>query len=156
MIPARPARSAQSFGCGRRWSDMANGENDRAGLFEVLIKERREVFPYRLRVERFDGTVETFHDPYSFLPTSGELDLHLWNEGRHEQIYEKLGAHAAKSMGCRGSRSPCGRRTRAASAWSEISMIGTGAHPHDAIARPLRESGSCSSQESVTRRALQV
>ena len=35
----------------------------------------------------------TIEDPYAFPPTLGELDLHLIGEGRHEQIYEKLGAH---------------------------------------------------------------
>ena len=32
-------------------------------------------------------------DPYRFLPTLGEIDLHLINEGRHEQLWEVLGAH---------------------------------------------------------------
>jgi 1,4-alpha-glucan branching enzyme len=32
-------------------------------------------------------------DPYRFLPTLGEMDLHLINEGRHEQLWEVLGAH---------------------------------------------------------------
>jgi 1,4-alpha-glucan branching enzyme len=31
--------------------------------------------------------------PDSFSPTLGDLDLYLFGEGRHEQIYEKLGAH---------------------------------------------------------------
>ncbi|GAA1792779.1 1,4-alpha-glucan branching protein GlgB [Nocardioides hankookensis] len=31
-------------------------------------------------------------DPYRFLPTLGEVDLHLINEGRHEQLWEVLGA----------------------------------------------------------------
>ncbi len=31
-------------------------------------------------------------DPYRFLPTLGEMDLHLVNEGRHEQLWEVLGA----------------------------------------------------------------
>ena len=35
-------------------------------------------------------------DPYSFPATVGELDLHLFAEGRHEQIYNKLGAHVTK------------------------------------------------------------
>jgi len=29
-------------------------------------------------------------------PTLGEIDLHLFNEGRHEEIYKKLGAHVTK------------------------------------------------------------
>ncbi len=32
----------------------------------------------------------------------GELDLHLFGEGRHERIYEKLGAHVVKSGRTRG------------------------------------------------------
>ncbi|MGH9874379.1 MAG: 1,4-alpha-glucan branching protein GlgB [Pyrinomonadaceae bacterium] len=32
----------------------------------------------------------------------GELDLHLFGEGRHEQIYEKLGAHAVTHDGVKG------------------------------------------------------
>jgi 1,4-alpha-glucan branching enzyme len=32
----------------------------------------------------------------------GELDLHLFGEGRHEQIYEKLGAHVVTHEGVKG------------------------------------------------------
>ena len=32
-------------------------------------------------------------DPYRFLPTLGEIDLHLFAEGRHERLWEVLGAH---------------------------------------------------------------
>lgn len=32
-------------------------------------------------------------DGYRFLPTLGELDLHLFGEGRHERLWEILGAH---------------------------------------------------------------
>ncbi len=38
----------------------------------------------------------------SFPPTLGELDLHLFGEGRHEQIYEKLGAHPLTHEGVKG------------------------------------------------------
>ncbi|MBI5202403.1 MAG: 1,4-alpha-glucan branching protein GlgB [Elusimicrobia bacterium] len=37
-------------------------------------------------------------------PVLGELDLHLWNEGRHWTIYEKLGAHLAEEGGKEGVR----------------------------------------------------
>ncbi|HXZ88728.1 MAG TPA: 1,4-alpha-glucan branching protein GlgB [Candidatus Binataceae bacterium] len=72
------------------------------GLFEVLIKDRREVFPYRLRARYHDGTITTSYDPYSFMPTLGELDLHLWSEGRHERAYEKFGAHVREIEGIAG------------------------------------------------------
>jgi 1,4-alpha-glucan branching enzyme len=45
-----------------------------------------------LRVLTHEGQTITLRDPYSFLPTIGELDLHLFGEGRHEEIYKKLGA----------------------------------------------------------------
>ena len=37
-----------------------------------------------------------------FAPTLGELDLHLFGEGRHELIYQKLGAHAITHEGVKG------------------------------------------------------
>ncbi len=38
----------------------------------------------------------------SFESTIGELDLHLFGEGRHELIYQKLGAHAITHLGTSG------------------------------------------------------
>jgi 1,4-alpha-glucan branching enzyme len=38
----------------------------------------------------------------SFPPTLGALDLHLFGEGRHELIYEKLGAHPITHEGVNG------------------------------------------------------
>jgi 1,4-alpha-glucan branching enzyme len=37
-----------------------------------------------------------------FSPTLGELDLHLFGEGKHERIYEKLGAHVVTREGLPG------------------------------------------------------
>jgi len=37
-----------------------------------------------------------------FSPTLGDIDLHLFNEGRHERIYEKLGARVTIHEGKRG------------------------------------------------------
>jgi len=37
-----------------------------------------------------------------FSPTLGDVDLHLFGEGRHERIYEKLGAHVITHEGKRG------------------------------------------------------
>ena len=38
-------------------------------------------------------------DPYRHLPTLGEIDLHLIREGRHEQLWQVLGAHVRTSLG---------------------------------------------------------
>jgi 1,4-alpha-glucan branching enzyme len=37
-----------------------------------------------------------------FAPTLGELDLHLFGEGRHAEIYNKLGAHVTKAGRTKG------------------------------------------------------
>lgn len=47
---------------------------------------------YRLRVTYGDQIVDS-DDPYRFLPTIGEMDLYLIGEGRHENLWEALGAH---------------------------------------------------------------
>src|SRR5712664_3988332 len=54
--------------------------------------------PARKRVNRAAVTKAT-HD---FSPTLGELDLHLFGEGKHERIYEKLGAHVLTHEGTGG------------------------------------------------------
>ena len=63
------------------------------GLFEVFIPKRPAVFRYQLWTTRPGGEVRQFFDPYAFLPTLGEQDLYLFNEGNEHRIYEKLGAH---------------------------------------------------------------
>ena len=47
---------------------------------------------YRLEVEYDNGTY-VVDDPYRWLPTLGEVDLHLIGEGRHEELWQVLGAH---------------------------------------------------------------
>ena len=42
----------------------------------------------------YGGNTVPGDDPYRFLPTLGEMDLHLIAEGRHEQLWDVLGAHA--------------------------------------------------------------
>lgn len=50
-----------------------------------------EVPDYRVHVT-YDGDAVRQDDPYRFLPTIGELDMHLIREGRHERLWEVLGA----------------------------------------------------------------
>jgi len=63
------------------------------GLFESFIPDISVVPKYRLRIMTHQDELKATEDPYSFLPTIGELDLHLFAEGKHEEIYKKLGAH---------------------------------------------------------------
>lgn len=51
-----------------------------------------EVPDYALDVVYAGSTVPA-DDSYRFLPTLGEVDLHLIGEGRHEQLWQALGAH---------------------------------------------------------------
>ncbi|WAL64545.1 1,4-alpha-glucan branching protein GlgB [Amycolatopsis cynarae] len=60
------------------------------GLFAGRLPEHPG--DYRLEIGYPGGTV-TVDDPYRWLPTVGELDLHLIGEGRHERLWEVLGAH---------------------------------------------------------------
>ncbi|RIJ70820.1 1,4-alpha-glucan branching protein GlgB [Nakamurella silvestris] len=48
---------------------------------------------YRVKVDYADDAVYLVDDPYRWLPTLGEIDLHLIAEGRHEQLWEVLGSH---------------------------------------------------------------
>src|SRR6266436_5394607 len=64
-----------------------------AGLFEILIPDLAEIPSYRFRVHYANGNVFSLRDPYSFLPMLGDLDLHLFAEGKHLSVYEKLGSH---------------------------------------------------------------
>ncbi|KKW63591.1 1,4-alpha-glucan branching protein GlgB [Mycolicibacterium elephantis] len=67
-----------------------------AGLFAVALPFT-DLIDYRLEVGYAgeDGKVHrhTVADAYRFLPTLGEIDLHLFAEGRHERLWEVLGAH---------------------------------------------------------------
>ncbi|MFD1721798.1 1,4-alpha-glucan branching protein GlgB [Amnibacterium endophyticum] len=52
----------------------------------------------------YDESTWTTDDPYRFLPSVGEVDLHLFGEGRHERLWEMLGAHHRELHGVdRGS-----------------------------------------------------
>ncbi|GAA0974753.1 1,4-alpha-glucan branching protein GlgB [Nocardiopsis tropica] len=49
---------------------------------------------YRIAARYAEGAAEhVAADPYRFAPTLGELDLHLIGEGRHEELWNALGAH---------------------------------------------------------------
>jgi 1,4-alpha-glucan branching enzyme len=72
------------------------------GLFETFIPRRAEVCAYDLRVTSADGRIRSLRDPYCFLPTLGEQDLYLFNEGNEHRIYDKLGAHRRDLGGVTG------------------------------------------------------
>jgi 1,4-alpha-glucan branching enzyme len=75
-------------------------QNESWGLFEGQVSEAS---PYLLRIE-WPGGVQETEDPYSFGPLLSDLDLHLFNEGRHFELAEALGANVVTIDGVQGVR----------------------------------------------------
>lgn len=71
---------------------------DPAGLFEGPLDNPSR---YRLRVRYGDTAVE-MDDAYRFPPMLSDLDLHLLGEGKHLNLYDKLGAHLMTMDGVDG------------------------------------------------------
>jgi 1,4-alpha-glucan branching enzyme len=70
------------------------------GLFEARGADR----PVAYQVEAtYPDRVERQRDAYSFLPTIGDVDLHLFGEGKHLRIHEVLGAHPREHDGAEGT-----------------------------------------------------
>jgi 1,4-alpha-glucan branching enzyme len=72
------------------------------GLFDLFLEDRQKVFGYRLEVHYRDSSVSTMRHSYAFMPTLGDLDIHLWSEGSHERAWERLGAHQYEIDGVQG------------------------------------------------------
>ncbi|MWD27836.1 1,4-alpha-glucan branching protein GlgB [Aquicoccus sp. SCR17] len=71
------------------------------GFFHAVFSGKSKPFPYRLRCSR-DGEQWDRHDPYGFGPVLGEMDEYLLAEGRHEELYLRLGAHPMEHGGVPG------------------------------------------------------
>ncbi|MDB5366719.1 MAG: 1,4-alpha-glucan branching enzyme [Rhodospirillales bacterium] len=70
-----------------------------AGLFEASLD--RPPGSYRWRIHWPLGPLD-IDDPYRFPPILGDLDVHLWREGRHHRPWDKFGAHAMELDGVAG------------------------------------------------------
>ncbi len=70
-------------------------------FFECKI-ETPELANYQLRIQ--EGKHErVIYDPYAFRsPQLSDFDLHLFAEGNHHRIYEKMGAHVFEIDGVKG------------------------------------------------------
>ncbi len=63
------------------------------GLFATFLPGAGFPLRYRIRYWFGDGEIWERDDPYRFLPTIGDVDLHLFNEGTHRRLWDCLGAH---------------------------------------------------------------
>ena len=75
---------------------------DGSGVFEGVVEGASLPLDYQLEVRYPAGDTFVLRDPYAFVPTVAELDLHLAAEGRHEQLYQPLGAHLRDVDGVTG------------------------------------------------------
>ena len=62
----------------------------------VATETGHAVPDYRVRTSYEDGPTIVEDDPYRYLPTLGEMDTYLFGEGRHEHLWEALGAHVQR------------------------------------------------------------
>jgi len=65
----------------------------RDGFFQAQIPNATRDLDYHLRITDWNGSESVMRDPYQYGPIMGEVDLHLFSEGQHWQLYEKFGAH---------------------------------------------------------------
>ena len=72
------------------------------GVFETVLPGETESFPYELLITLRDGRTYVTEDPYRFSPILTDYDLHLFSEGNHFRLYDKLGAHPIKHRGVDG------------------------------------------------------
>ncbi|WP_052161476.1 1,4-alpha-glucan branching protein GlgB [Hoeflea sp. BAL378] len=77
------------------------GELDQAapGFFTGPVSDDR---PYLLRITWPGGAVQEIEDPYSFGFVLGDLDLHLFSEGRHLDLAKVFGAQPTTMEGVPG------------------------------------------------------
>ncbi|WP_082160015.1 1,4-alpha-glucan branching protein GlgB [Actinobaculum suis] len=66
-------------------------EHEYNGIWRAVVPGA-EVPDYRV-VALYGGVENRTDDPYRFLPTLGELDIYLFSEGRHEELWKVMGAH---------------------------------------------------------------
>ena len=77
-----------------------NRENEQ-GIFTCFFGRRKNLFAYEVEKQYADSTF-TSADPYCFLPTLGEMDIYLFNQGEHQRVYDVMGAHVRNLGGVEG------------------------------------------------------
>ncbi|MDX9701415.1 MAG: 1,4-alpha-glucan branching protein GlgB [Candidatus Auribacterota bacterium] len=73
-----------------------------SGLFEKYFEGYSQVFQYQYKIDYNGNGIAIKHDTYTFHPVLSDYDLHLFNEGNHHRIYDKLGSHPIKLNGVDG------------------------------------------------------
>ena len=69
---------------------------DSRGFWKVQLPGHQITLDYQIIWEDSTGYTRKSHDPYAFPHLLSSYDLHLFSEGTHRRIYERLGAHTRK------------------------------------------------------------
>ncbi len=101
-------------------------------IFEGVTSAAKAVYAYDLVITNHAGQRRQQRDAYSFLPTLGEQDLHLFGEGNHRRLYDRLGGHPQVIDGVAG----CAFAVWAPNA-RRVSVIGS-FNEWDGRAHPMR------------------
>jgi 1,4-alpha-glucan branching enzyme len=112
-VDGQPALSIRSFQpqakavAVKRGSTLYDMQRIHAdGFFEAIFPGETERFPYRYSITLYDApgprSVYEAEDPYRYPPVLTDFDLHLFSEGTHLRLYEKLGAQLIEHDGVCG------------------------------------------------------
>ena len=88
-----------------------NGDNvteleeveEETGFFGKYVDSHIYKAPYKVRVQYSENDIIEFVDPYCFSHQISDMDLYVFAEGNHYEIYDKLGAHPMTIDGVRGT-----------------------------------------------------
>jgi len=85
---------------------LADGKKVKLAHLAEGLWQGRYIGPgqaYTITTSYTDGPDWVADDPYRFVPSVGEIDLYLWGEGRHEQLWHVLGSHYRPHEGVEGT-----------------------------------------------------
>ena len=94
-----PAAKSVMLIAGKKSFPMGQANKD--GLFVCSFPKKKEAFAYKIE-KRYEDSTFTSADPYCFLPTLGEMDIYLFNQGEHQRVYDVMGAHVRNLGGVEG------------------------------------------------------
>jgi 1,4-alpha-glucan branching enzyme len=92
-LPAAERVEVVPYENGRPLSPQPMERRHAGGIFVARFDEAPGIFDYRLRVTYPHHHVLEMDDPYRYGRVLTDFDLHLFNEGTHYRLFEKLGAH---------------------------------------------------------------
>ena len=72
------------------------------GLYVAALDANWAGTAYQFEARDETGRVESYGDPYIYPPLLTDYDIYLFGQGKHQSIYEKLGAHIREIDGIQG------------------------------------------------------